>query len=83
MDTFHVIAAHRSSPALLGRGRAMVFVLERLPRPWRWLRILSWLPERVLDAAYGLVARNRYRLRGRRQVCELSTPEVQSRFLDR
>ena len=45
------------------------FVLQLLPR---WLR--NW--------GYGVVARNRYRVCGRYDICPLPTGETRSRFLD-
>lgn len=50
----------------------------RLPAPWRWLRVLAVVPRRWRDAAYAWVARNRYRIFGRRRVCML--PKAGDRF---
>lgn len=61
---------------------AVVVVASRLPRPWRWLTILRLIPRSLRDAAYRLVARNRYRLLGRRDACMVPEPHVHARFID-
>jgi predicted DCC family thiol-disulfide oxidoreductase YuxK len=55
-------------------------VLIDLPG-WRWARIAYFVPERVRDLVYDLVARNRYRLFGRRDVCVVPPPDVARRFM--
>ncbi len=40
------------------------------------------IPRPLRDWAYGLVARNRYRLFGRRDSCMIPTPELKAKFLD-
>ena len=40
------------------------------------------LPKGLRDWAYKLIARNRYRLFGRRDSCMMPTPELRRRFLD-
>jgi predicted DCC family thiol-disulfide oxidoreductase YuxK len=55
-------------------------VLIDLPG-WRWARIAFAVPKRVRDFVYDLVARNRYRLFGRRDACLVPTPDVARRFM--
>ncbi len=51
-------------------------------RGYQWLPVLfSWIPVRLRDAAYDLVARNRYRVFGKKEQCMIPTPELQSKFL--
>ena len=70
------------SPRVLSRARAALFVIEKLETPWRFLKIFGMLPTFVLDAAYSLIARNRYRLFGKYDTCLMPSPENASRFLD-
>jgi predicted DCC family thiol-disulfide oxidoreductase YuxK len=56
-------------------------VLIDLPG-WRWARFGFFVPKRVRDVFYDCIARNRYRLFGRRDTCLVPTPDVRSRFLD-
>ena len=55
-------------------------VLIDLPG-WRWTRIAYVLPKRVRDFFYDRIARNRYRLFGRRDACLVPTPDVMRRFI--
>jgi predicted DCC family thiol-disulfide oxidoreductase YuxK len=61
---------------------AIAAMLARMPRPWRWLRFLAVIPRPLRDAAYRWVARNRYRLFGRRESCLMPSPAVRARFID-
>ena len=60
---------------------AVLALAGRLPAPWRWLRALRIVPWPIRDAAYGWIARNRYRLLGKRDVCMVPSPEVRARFI--
>ncbi|MFT4132159.1 thiol-disulfide oxidoreductase DCC family protein [Labrys sp. (in: a-proteobacteria)] len=48
---------------------------------WRWAIVLKALPRPVRDFLYDRIARNRYRLFGRRESCLMPTPEIRSRFI--
>jgi predicted DCC family thiol-disulfide oxidoreductase YuxK len=41
----------------------------------------SWVPTGIRDGIYDLVARNRYRVFGKKQQCMIPTPELRSKFL--
>ena len=68
------------------RGRAYfksdstLGVLIDLPG-WRWTRIAYVVPKRARDFVYDRIARNRYRVFGRRDACLVPTPDVARRFL--
>ncbi|MGC1450565.1 MAG: DCC1-like thiol-disulfide oxidoreductase family protein [Candidatus Sulfotelmatobacter sp.] len=50
---------------------------------WRFAGfLLQLVPQSVRDWAYGMVARNRYRIFGRYDSCPLPSEETRSRFLD-
>ena len=61
---------------------AIVALLARMPRPWRWLRFLALIPRPVRDSAYRWTTHNRYRLFGRRATCMVPTPQLKARFID-
>lgn len=62
------------------KGDSALRVWRDMPG-WRWTRGLRILPRPIRDLLYDLVARNRYRLFGRRESCLVPTPELRSRFL--
>ena len=83
LDTFFVVKNYRSpSPVFLSRARAALFVGKSLGGVWRWLTVFGILPDGILNLFYNLVARNRYRLFGRRDTCMMPSPEYRSRFVD-
>lgn len=47
--------------------------------PWRAAAALRLVPRRVRDPLYRSIARNRYRLFGRRETCWVPTPEDRDR----
>jgi predicted DCC family thiol-disulfide oxidoreductase YuxK len=60
---------------------AFFAVLRYLRWPWPWLRLGLALPTRPLDWLYDRIARNRYRLFGRYDVCVAPEPGSAHRFL--
>ena len=76
-DTMLVIEgdrARRDSDAVLA-------IAEGLGWPWRALGGLRLVPRGLRDALYRRVARNRYRLFGRREACWVPTPAQKERIL--
>ncbi|EMT5437914.1 MULTISPECIES: thiol-disulfide oxidoreductase DCC family protein [Stenotrophomonas] len=61
---------------------AILRVLAGLGGAWRFSGVLRLLPRSWRDAAYRLLARNRYRWFGRHDACHLPAPEHLARFLD-
>lgn len=78
LDTVYVLT---EDGRLLQKGRAILFVMAELGLPWSLTRLFAPLPTRVLDWFYDRVARNRYRLFGKRDACRLPTAEEKLRFL--
>lgn len=48
---------------------------------WRAFRVFRLVPRPLRDAAYRLIARNRYRWFGKTETCWIPTPELRGRFL--
>jgi predicted DCC family thiol-disulfide oxidoreductase YuxK len=63
------------------KSTAFLRMLRHLRRPWPLLRVARILPRPLRDWLYDRIARNRYRLFGRRDSCLMPSPEVASRFL--
>lgn len=60
---------------------AVLRIYEVLGFPWRLLGLLRVVPAFLRDPVYRLVARNRYRLFGKRSTCWLPPPEYRNRLL--
>lgn len=82
LDTIYVLVGQGStSERLLPKSRAALEIASGLPFPWRLASVLRVLPTRLLDAAYDLVARHRYRFFGKADACLLPTPEQRAKFI--
>jgi predicted DCC family thiol-disulfide oxidoreductase YuxK len=83
LNTFYLVTNYRSeSPALLSKASAALFVMKKLGAPWRWLGFFGVFPNALLDRAYDLIARYRYRLFGRYESCLVPIAEYRKRFID-
>lgn len=77
-----------SSFLLLREGQArtdsdaILDVLTGLGGPWRMFGVLRGVPRALRDPAYRFIARHRYRLFGKRDVCMMPAPETAARFVD-
>ncbi len=56
-------------------------VARLLGFPWSLAGLAALIPHSLRDGAYDLLARNRFRLFGRRRVCYLAEPGFEGRFL--
>jgi predicted DCC family thiol-disulfide oxidoreductase YuxK len=84
LDTFYVVVdPEQNSERLFSRSEAVAYVLRELGGGWRLLSFI-WkvLPLALRDAAYNLVARNRYRIFGKLDTCPLPDPRERHKFLD-
>lgn len=82
-STMYVVADYRTLQARpLTRSRAALFVLGALGWPWKAATLFGVLPTGLLDRLYDVVARNRYRVLGRREQCLMPRSEWRGRFID-
>ena len=63
------------------KSDAALTVLSHLPG-WRWVRVLRRVPNRLRDAVYNLVARNRYRIFGKYETCFLGDAAYRDRVME-
>jgi predicted DCC family thiol-disulfide oxidoreductase YuxK len=84
LDTVYVVLNHDlPNESLFSRSDASAFVLKQLGGPWRpSASLLQLLPKFLRDPAYNTLARHRYRIFGRSEVCPLPRDQDRSRFLD-
>lgn len=64
------------------RSGAALRVARGLRFPWPLAYVFVGVPRPVRDWVYDIVARNRYRWFGRRDVCMIPTPGLRARFID-
>jgi len=60
---------------------AVLAIYDGLDWPWRALSLLRIVPAALRDPVYRWVARNRYRLFGKRATCWAPPPEYRNRIL--
>ena len=60
---------------------AVLSIYEGLGFPWNVFCVFRIVPRFVRDPIYRLIARNRYRLFGKRSTCWIAPPEFRSRIL--
>ena len=60
---------------------AVLAIYEGLGLPWRILSVLRLVPGFLRDYVYRWVARNRYRLFGKRATCWVPSPHFRDRLL--
>ncbi len=65
----------------LDASDAVLALARRLGAPWSWVGVLRLIPKQARDAGYRLLARNRYRLMGKKAACMVPSPEVRARFV--
>jgi predicted DCC family thiol-disulfide oxidoreductase YuxK len=63
------------------KSDAALTVLGALPG-WGWVRVLRAVPKPFRDAAYNLVARNRYRIFGKYDDCFIPDASLQARVIE-
>jgi predicted DCC family thiol-disulfide oxidoreductase YuxK len=69
-------------PQVFVRSRAVLAALRVLPFPWpAAATILGLVPAFLADPVYRLIARWRYRIWGRLEVCPIPTPADRAHFL--
>jgi predicted DCC family thiol-disulfide oxidoreductase YuxK len=62
------------------RSKAFMHAAKHLRGPWRWLYAMRWIPGFLPDLGYRVVAALRYRLFGKKDVCEIPAPDQRARF---
>ena len=76
-DSFIIVVQDR----VLRDSDAVIFMWRRLGWPWKTVAIAGLIPRPIRDTLYRLIARNRYRIFGKRDTCWVPSPEQAERVL--
>jgi predicted DCC family thiol-disulfide oxidoreductase YuxK len=83
LDTVYVIVNYkRKSERLLSRAKAVLYILVELGGVWSLARVFRVLPDFIMNRAYNLLGKIRYRVFGKYDTCLMPRPEHKARFLD-
>ena len=63
------------------KSRAVLEIALKLGKGWQLLYVFIVIPGFLRNFFYDLIARNRYRLFGRKDTCRIPTPELKAKFL--
>jgi predicted DCC family thiol-disulfide oxidoreductase YuxK len=80
VETFETVLLIEDGRAY-GKRDALAGIARHLRWPWRAGVLYGWLPRRLANPAYDLLARNRYRMFGRADVCIRPDPSWASRVI--
>lgn len=84
---FHYSTGEISTVLLIEDGRlhaqstAVLKIFRQMPGAWPLMYGFMVLPRPFRDFLYNLVARNRYKIFGRKDTCRIPTPELRSKFV--
>lgn len=84
---FPELSADTDSVLLIKQQRCYLYsdaaleIARDLSGFWPCCRVLRWIPRAWRDAGYKWLARHRYRLFGRSEVCMSPSAELKSRFI--
>ena len=81
-ETAYIAVSGENGAVLLQRSDAVLFVLGRLGAAWKTMAwIFKFVPRRLRDWAYGVIARSRYRIFGKYETCPLPSENDRERFI--
>jgi len=64
------------------RSDAAIEIAKELSGQWKWLRLFTFIPKPIRDFCYQLLAKNRYKIFGRRDSCLLPSTAISHRFIE-
>ncbi len=66
---------------LYSQSTAVLKIFRQMPGAWPLMYAFVVLPKPIRDFFYNLVARNRYKIFGRKDTCRIPTRELRSKFV--
>ena len=88
LPKFQISTTSLSSVVIVDMGRvwtqssAAIRICKHLDGGWKLFYAFIIIPKFIRDFFYNIIARNRYRWFGKKEVCMVPTPELRERFLD-
>jgi predicted DCC family thiol-disulfide oxidoreductase YuxK len=83
LDTVYVVVDYQqASERLLARSDAILHVMRELGGIWQLFVAGGLLPKTLRDRLYDVVARNRYRIFGKYEVCLMPEEKYRNKFLE-
>ena len=76
-DTFILIESEK----YFIKSTAALIISKSLPGLWKSLFVIIIIPEPVRNFIYDLVAKNRYKFFGRKDVCRIPTEDEKKKFI--
>ncbi|MFC0470107.1 thiol-disulfide oxidoreductase DCC family protein [Halalkalibacter kiskunsagensis] len=64
------------------KSDAVLRICSKLRMPWKLLSVVRIVPRPIRDLIYDLVANNRYKWFGKKEICTIPSAEMRKRFLD-
>ncbi|MEB8579570.1 thiol-disulfide oxidoreductase DCC family protein [Bacillus cereus] len=64
------------------KSDAVINICKELDYPWKLAVFLLLIPKFIRNFLYDKFSKNRYKLFGKRNTCQLPPPEIRRRFLD-
>jgi len=75
------VVYYRSSVEILEKSGAVFAIINDIGFPWSIANVFSFLPKKLNDFLYDKVAKNRFKIFGKKSICRLPKPEEKERFL--
>ena len=60
-----------NNDSIYTHSQAFIEMVQLLPMPINWLKIIKYLPKKIRTGIYNLIARNRYQWFGSNNSCEI------------
>jgi predicted DCC family thiol-disulfide oxidoreductase YuxK len=67
---------------LYSHSTAVLKIVRKLGGAWPLLYVFIIIPKPIRDFFYKLVAKNRYRMFGKKDTCMIPTPELKAKFVE-
>ncbi len=71
-----------SNGNIYSRSGAVLLIIKKLNMPYKLLYVFNIFPSFMLDFLYNIVAKNRYRIWGKKNTCIIPNKKYQSFFIE-